>query len=102
MNAPFQHYVEVMNNYCLVYEGDNETFAHKLLSVRKHLENVYPLHVFVALKDKFVTTETGVISIAFLMENLDDFAIVYYLEGVATKDPTDVWLKLEKKPQKQN
>lgn len=53
MAAPFTKYLEVKDNYCLAYFGDDENLIKDILTARDVIENEFKgLNVFLACNDR--------------------------------------------------
>jgi len=54
MPIPFTQYLDIKDNYCLSYFGEDEQFLVKVLDARHYIERELPgLQVFIACKDIF-------------------------------------------------
>ena len=54
MTVPFTQYLEIKDNYCLAYFGEDIDFLNKMLDARHYIERELPgLQVFIACKDMF-------------------------------------------------
>lgn len=54
MTTPFTQYVEIKDNYCLAYFGEDEIMLNKVFEAKEYIEKELPnLKVFVICKDLF-------------------------------------------------
>jgi hypothetical protein len=73
MTAPYTKYVEVKDNYCLAYFGDDQDLIKTLLEARNAIEKEFKgLKVFIACNDRMRHLVHGKRNIV-LKSNLDSF-----------------------------
>lgn len=54
MTTPFTQYVDIKDNYCLAYFGEDENILNKVFEAREYIEKELPkLKVFVICRDSF-------------------------------------------------
>jgi hypothetical protein len=62
MTIPFTQYLDIKDNYCLGYFGEDKDFLYKILEARTYIEKELPgLMVFVACRDALQGGQDNVI-----------------------------------------
>ena len=60
MTVPFTQYLEIKDNYCLAYFGDDKAVLNKIIKAREYIEkDLKGLNLFIACKDLFKNVVHG-------------------------------------------
>jgi len=60
MTVPFTKYLEVKDNYCVSYFGEDWSILDKLISSRDYIESeLKGIHIYIACKDQFKASVHG-------------------------------------------
>jgi hypothetical protein len=81
MTTPFKQYVDIKDNYCLSYFGEDESMLDKIFKAKEYIEKELPdLKVFVICKDLFKNKTNNVIFESKMGEYKGKMACVRNLE----------------------
>jgi len=81
MTTPFTQYVDIKDNYCLTYFGEDEIMLNKIFEAKEYIEKELPdLKIFVICSDLFKNKIKNVIFESNMSEYKGKMACVRNLE----------------------
>jgi hypothetical protein len=73
MTAPFTKYLDIKDNYCLAYFGEDKSLVSKILESRSLIEtDLKGLNIFIVIKDLFKDKYGNIKNVIF-ESNMNDY-----------------------------